>query len=161
VKWLDVLHGDPTPWLLEPENPAIRYWTLVDLMDRPADDPEVRAARAAIPTYPSVAELLAAQKRDGYWIKRDYYLPKHRGTLWTLTVLGDLELTADDEHVRRGCEYMFTFQREDGPFCRRRRVSGQGMVTQEHPGPCTHARIVRFSSATATILAYAGPSTGL
>jgi hypothetical protein len=53
-------------------------------------------------------------------------------------------LTADEEHVRRGCEYMFTFQRENGPFCRRRRISGQGTVWQEHPEPCTHARIVRF-----------------
>jgi hypothetical protein len=39
---------------------------------------------------------------------------------------------------------MFTFQRENGSFCRRRRVSGQGMVWQEHLGQCTHARIVRF-----------------
>jgi hypothetical protein len=144
MKWLDRLCRDPVPWLLEMENPSVRYWTLADLMDCPADDPEARAARAAMPTHPPVAELLAAQKRDGYWIKRDYYLPKHRGTLWTLTVLGDLGLTADDERVRRGCECMFTFQREDGPFCRHRRVSGQGIVQQEHPGPCTHARIVRF-----------------
>ena len=144
MKWLGVLRDDPIPWLLEPENPSIRYSTLVDLLDRPVDDPEVRETRVSIPMCPPVAELLATQKRDGYWIKRDYYLPRHRGTLWTLTVLGDLGLTADDERVRRGCEYMFTFQRENGSFSRRRRVSGQGMVWQEHPGSCTHARIVRF-----------------
>jgi hypothetical protein len=73
MKWLDTLRGDPIPWLLEPENPSVRYWTLTDILDRPADDPEVRAARAAIPTHSPAAELLAAQKRDGYWIKRDYY----------------------------------------------------------------------------------------
>jgi hypothetical protein len=39
---------------------------------------------------------------------------------------------------------MFTFQREHGAFCRRRRVAGRGIVWDEQPGPCTHARVVRF-----------------
>ena len=39
---------------------------------------------------------------------------------------------------------MFTFQRESGAFCRRRRVSGKGLVWTQEPGPCTPARIVRF-----------------
>jgi hypothetical protein len=118
---------------------------LVDIVDRPPDDPEVRAAQAAIPIYPPMAELLAAQERDGYWVKPDYYLPRaSRGTFWVLTVLGDLGLTSEEEHVRRACDWIFTHQRENGAFCRRRRVSGQGMVWQEHPEPCTHARIVRF-----------------
>jgi hypothetical protein len=79
--WQSVLNDDPIPWLLEPDNPSARYWTLLDILDRSADGPEVRAARAALPALPPVAELLAVQKRDGYWVKRDYYLPKH---LWHL-----------------------------------------------------------------------------
>ena len=39
--WQEYLKGDPLPWLLEMENPSVRYWTLVDLLDRPAEDPEV------------------------------------------------------------------------------------------------------------------------
>jgi hypothetical protein len=144
MTWPDAVRGDPVPWLLEPENPSVRYWTLVDLLDRPVDDPEVRAARAAIPTSPPAAELLAAQKRDGYWVKRDYYLPKAYGTFWVLSVLADLGLSAEIDGVRRGCTFMFTFQRENGAFCRRRRVQGRGIVWDEQPGPCTHARIARF-----------------
>jgi len=145
TNWKYKLKADPTEWLLELENPPIRYWTLVHILNRPPDDLEVRAAQAAIPTYPPVAELLAAQKPDGYWVKRDYYLPRTgRGTFWVLSVLGDLGLTAEEEHVRRACDFMFTNQRENGEFCRRRRVSGQGMVWQKHGEPCTHARIVRF-----------------
>jgi hypothetical protein len=136
--------ADPIPWLLEPENPSVRYWTLVHLLGRPADDEEASAARATIPATPPIAELLAAQKPDGYWVKRDYYLPKHSGTFWVLSVLADLGLTATNVNVRRGCEYMFTFQRDHGGFCRRRRVQGRGIVWDRHPGPCTHARIVRF-----------------
>jgi hypothetical protein len=142
--WKSKLKSDLAEWLLEPETPSVRYWTLTELLDLPADDPEVRAARAAIPTYPPVTELLAAQKRDGYWVKRDYYLPKNSGTFWVLSVLADLGLTAENERVRRGCEFMFTYQRENGAFCRRRRIAGRGIVWDAQPGPCTHARVVRF-----------------
>ena len=70
--WFGALRGDPIPWLLEPEDPSVRYWTLVDLLDHSVDEPDVRAARAAIPTHPPVAQLLAAQKRDGYWVKSNF-----------------------------------------------------------------------------------------
>jgi hypothetical protein len=136
--------ANPTAWLLEPENPSVRYWTLTDLLDRPADDADVRAAHAAIPTYPPVAELLAAQKQDGYWVKRDFYLPKNYGTFWVLSVLADLGLTAENAHIRQGCEFLFAHQREHGAFCRRRRIRGQGIVWETQPDACTHARIVRF-----------------
>ena len=142
--WKGSPKADPTAWLLEPNNPSVRYWTLTDILERPADDAEERAARAAIPTFPPVAELLAAQKRDGHWVKRDHYLPKHYGTFWVLSVLADTGLTAECEHVRRGCESMFTHQREHGGICRRRRVAGRGIVWDEQPGPCTHARTLRF-----------------
>ena len=144
MMWLKGLNGAPLPWLLEPENPSVRYWTLLDILDYSDDDPEVRAARAAIPTFSPMAKLLAAQKREGYWVKRDYYLPKNYGTFWVLSVLADLGLTAENEHVRRGCEFLFAHQRERGGFCRRRRVRGQGVVWDAQPEPCTHARIVRF-----------------
>jgi hypothetical protein len=136
--------GDPIPWLLERENPPARYRTLVDLLDRPADDANTQAAREAIPTYLPLAKLLAAQKKDGYWVKRDYYLPKYYGTFWVLTVLGDLGLDRSHEQIAKACEFMFTFQRAHGGFCRRRRVAGQGLVWVDEPGPCTQARIVRF-----------------
>ena len=142
--WQTQLKANPLPWLLEPENPSVRYWTLTDLLDRSTDDPEVRAAQAAIPTYPPVAELLVAQKADGYWVKRDHYLPKGYGTYWVLSILADLGLTAENEHVRRGCEFLFAHQREHGGFCRRRRVQGRGIIWDDRPAPCTHARVVRF-----------------
>ncbi len=141
----DSLKGDPLPWLLEPENPPVRYRALIDILNRPRDDAQVRAAQAAIPAFPPVAELLAAQKREGYWGKQNYYLPRTgRGTFWVLSVLGDLGLTARNEHVQRACDYMFTHQRENGAFCRCQQVPGQGIVWQEHTEVCTHARIVRF-----------------
>ncbi len=143
--WKRNLKADPTPWLLDPECPPVRYWTLIDILDRPRDNPEVIAAQAAVAVYPPVAGLLSAQAPDGSWGRRDYYLPRASlGTFWVLSILGDLGLTAEEEHVRRGCDFMFTHQRSDGTFCRRRRVPGQGEVWLEETEPCTHARIVRF-----------------
>jgi hypothetical protein len=138
------LRGDPIPWLLEEENPPVRYGTLRHLLERPDDDSEVTRAEAAIPFHPPVSHLLTTQKPDGYWIKRDYYLPKHNGTFWVLTVLADLGLTARNEQIQRACEFMFHFQRDGGAFCRHRRVAGRGLVWDTGAGPCTHARIVRF-----------------
>jgi len=50
-----MLRADPTEWLLEPENPSVRYLTLTHLLDRPQDDPLVAEARAAMPmTVPTL-----------------------------------------------------------------------------------------------------------
>jgi hypothetical protein len=131
-------------WLLEVENPPIRYRTLTELLERSAEDPDVRAAKEAIAYYPPVADLLAVQKPSGHWVQRDYYLPKAYGTFWTLIVLADMGLSKEDEHVNRGCEFIFAHQRDDGQFCRRRRIAGKGLTWEAEAEPCTQARIVRF-----------------
>src|SRR5258707_864835 len=38
--WLRVLAGDPVPWLLEDETPAVRHLALRQLLDQPEDAPE-------------------------------------------------------------------------------------------------------------------------
>ena len=43
--WKSVLKADPIPWLLEPENPSVRYFALTDLLEHPQDDPQVVAAK--------------------------------------------------------------------------------------------------------------------
>src|SRR3989304_1733874 len=64
--WRKHLNGDPLPWLLDPENPSVRYWTLVDILDRPAGDLEVQETRATIAHRPFVKELFALQHPEGY-----------------------------------------------------------------------------------------------
>ena len=58
--WRESLRAEPIPWLLEPENLAVRYSTLRDLLDRPANHPDVLQAQAA--DY-----LLSRQLPDGSW----------------------------------------------------------------------------------------------
>ena len=44
--WRASLRGEPLPWLLHTSTPAVRHLALRQLLDRTADDPDVRAARA-------------------------------------------------------------------------------------------------------------------
>jgi hypothetical protein len=63
--WQDYLKADPLPWLLEEDNPSVRYFTLTDILDRPADDAEVIAAQKDIMTRGDVPDLLEGLTDDG------------------------------------------------------------------------------------------------
>ena len=39
--WKDKLRADPIPWLLEHDNPPVRYFTRIELLDLPQTDKEV------------------------------------------------------------------------------------------------------------------------
>lgn len=110
--WETHLKADSLPWLLEPdsENPSIRYFALTDLLDRPADDLEVSAARRTVMTTGPVPIILDAQENDGFWVKPGSgYSPKYRGTTWQIIILADLGADpAADERVQRGCEYLLS-----------------------------------------------------
>ena len=105
--WKSKLNGDQIPWLLEPDNPSVRYFTLRDLLGKNGNDREIRSARAAIMQSAPIKKILAAQKRDGYWFKPGHgYSPKYKSTVWQILFLA--ELGADGKHpqVQRGCEYL-------------------------------------------------------
>jgi len=127
--WKDVLKADPTDWLLEPANPSVRYFTLKEILDRPGDDPEVLAAKGAIPTSKVVAKIFARQDPEGFWgSPHRPYLPKYKATYWTLMVLGHLGLSREDERVQRAVEYIFRFQQPGGGFAE----SGEERARQEY-----------------------------
>jgi hypothetical protein len=108
--------ANPTDWLLEPDNPAVRYWALRGLLDRPEDDAEVQAARAAVVRSDVVQQLLAAQHPDGYWgddPRRPYGAAR---TTAHLVVLAELDVPVNDR-IHRGCEYFLeASQQPDGGF---------------------------------------------
>ncbi len=90
-----LLKGDARPWLLDPENPSIRYWTLVDILDRPASDPAVQEARAAIAHQPLVRELFALQHPEGYWGDDETKPYTAQGAVTALALLHMLGVTPD------------------------------------------------------------------
>lgn len=108
MAWRTRLRGDPLPWLCEPDpaNPGVRYFALRDLLDRPADDPGVLEAQAAIMLDGLVPAILAAQHPDGYWERPGSAYGKYRSTLWQIMFLSDLGADPNDARVRLGCDYL-------------------------------------------------------
>jgi hypothetical protein len=105
-------------WLLEEEQPAVRYLTLTRLMERSEKDREVRAARAEIPRRGWVADILASRQFGGWWVEpRSLYRPKYLSTNWMMLILSDLGLTRAHPEIRESAElWMRRFASRDGAF---------------------------------------------
>ncbi len=96
-------------WLLEPEDPAIRYLALTQLLGRPETDSEVRAARARIPSHGWAAKILSRRDPEGWWIRPKGWLePRFLGTNWNMIALGDLGASRDSPAIRTSCEFWMT-----------------------------------------------------
>ena len=99
---------DSISWLLEPDDPGVRYLALRDLLDKPDDDSELMTARATAHQQGSIATILDKMNPDGYWPKAGPgYLPKYRSTVWSITLLAQLGARiAEDERIGRACTYL-------------------------------------------------------
>ena len=77
--WKSLLNADPTAWLLEKENPSVRYFTLLDILDRTQDDADVLSAKRSIMETGKVPAILKKQSSTVY--RDDYpkfYTNKYR-----------------------------------------------------------------------------------
>jgi hypothetical protein len=130
--WLRMLKGDPLPWLLEAETPAVRHLALRQLLDQPADAPEVRQARAAAMQTDPIASILAAEQPEGFWVKPGPgYTPKYRGTVWQVIFLDQLGADGTDGRVQAACDYVLSHsQAKTGGF-----ASWEGGSRPEAPSP--------------------------
>jgi hypothetical protein len=128
--WKSVLKADPTDWLLEKDNPSVRYFTLIEIFDKPEDDPEVKEAKDEIMKTGVVPKILAKQNEGGYWGKpEDFYIrSKYKGTVWTLMILAELGADGNNERIRRACEFILenSQDRESGGFSYLSAKSGGG-----------------------------------
>jgi hypothetical protein len=105
--WVDRVKANPMPWLLDESTPAVRHMALRGLLDRPADDPEVVAARAAAMRTDPIASILAAQNAEGWWAKPGHgYSPKYTATAWQVIFLDQLGADGTDPGIRAACEYL-------------------------------------------------------
>ena len=117
--WKSLIKEDPTDWLLEPDNPSVRYSTLRDILDKPETDPEVKEAKDLIMETGAVPKILAKQK-DGYWesLENFYVNTKYRGTVWTLLVLAELYADGENDCIQKACRTILDYSqdRESGGF---------------------------------------------
>jgi hypothetical protein len=107
-RWTDPLPGYPLDWLLEPEEPGVRYLALRDLLDRSKDDPELIGAREEAHRWGPIATILKAMDPEGFWVEPGPgYNPKYRSTVWSVITLAQLGASVDeDERIPRACTYL-------------------------------------------------------
>ncbi|MFA0834760.1 MAG: nitrogen fixation protein NifH [Methanobacterium formicicum] len=106
--WKSYLNADPIPWLLEEDNPSVRYFTMLDILDKPQNDSHVTCTREKIMEVGVVPKILAKQESGGYWgLPENFYLRgKYKGTSWQLIILAELEADPRDERIRNACEFI-------------------------------------------------------
>ena len=123
--WKSVLKADPTEWLLEEGNPSVRYLTLIDILDKPTNDPEVIKAKADIMQIGIVPQILAKQEEGGYWDNPEkFYNAKYKGTVWQLIILAEHVADRNNERIRKACEFILenSQDRESNGFSMHRSV---------------------------------------
>ena len=131
------LKGDPLAWLLEPENPSVRYWTLVDILNKPENADDVKETRKVIVQLPLVKELFALQHPEGYWGEDETKPYTAEGAVGVLSLLHMLGVPPDSR-TDSGCNSFLAFsQNESGGF---------SMVKKTRSGifPCTTGQHLGF-----------------
>ncbi len=116
--WKAVLKADPTQWLLEEEDPSVRYLALKDLLGRPEGDGEVQSARLEIMRSGPVPELLQKMCEPSYaQAYPGFYTRKYGGLSWSLIMLAELCAQAGPQ-IKEQCEYILDHaqERTDGGF---------------------------------------------
>ena len=102
-----------TGWLLESE-PWTRYRTLLDLLDRPKDDPAVLAARKDMLAHPQVKALVA-----GTSARTQLPVKRHNDAghpLYQLSTLADFGVRADDTGMAKLTNAVMKHQSPEGAF---------------------------------------------
>ena len=141
--WKASLKADPTAWLLEEENPSVRYFALKDLMEKTEDDAAVRDAKQKIMATGLVPEILRMQRKDAYLQAFPrFYTNKYKGLVWQLIVLAEL-CAGMNPQIEEQCEYLFTHaqERQDGGFAMHEAAkTGGGRLSEVIP--CLTGNIV-------------------
>ncbi|HEX6033351.1 MAG TPA: hypothetical protein VFY83_02910 [Anaerolineales bacterium] len=118
MSWKNQLRSDSVPWLLESDDPGVRYLALRDLLDLSPDDKKLKSARKAAHREGPIAKVLSKMNEEGYWVKPGPgYNPKYRSTVWSMILLAQLGASAsEDKRIERACQYLLDHMAEGGQF---------------------------------------------
>ncbi len=107
MSWKNQLRSNSLPWLLESENPGVRYLAMRDLLDLAPDDKKLKSARKLAHKEGPIAHVLSKMNDEGYWQRAGTgYGPKYKSTVWALILLAQLGASAkEDKRIRLACKY--------------------------------------------------------
>jgi len=125
-------------WLLEPEEPSLRFLTSRDLVKARPRDPSLSRLREEMPRRGWARRILDLQKEDTYWSRKtNGYLPYYSASIWHLQVLADLGMTKRDARIANAVEWWLDLHTaEDGGFTPRAGGFDRGHL-------CTTGNMVR------------------
>lgn len=115
---------DVLEWLLEPDDPSVRYRTLTELLDS-AGREEVSEARKAITGSEPVKKLEAAMHPEGYWLQKDYKgriigrgveYGSFATTHFCLAYCAELGLDRSYPFIEKAASRYLELQKEDGDW---------------------------------------------
>ena len=126
--YLRVLKADPTQWLLEADNPSVRYFALTELLGEPQSRPSVKKSKRDIMRVGAVPLILFKQQPEGYWESAEHFYvgTKYKGTVWQLIVLAELGVDGEDPRIQKACEFVLAWSQdqESGGFAYRGSAGG-------------------------------------
>ena len=143
MSWTERLDADPLPWLLGEDTPAVRAAALQRLLDRPAGDPDVVAARAAAMRKAPIRSILDAQHPEGWWAKPGAgYSPKYTSTVWQLIFLDQLGADGADPRIQLACDYVLAHTQAPG--------GGLAASGEKRPEPPPPSRVIHCLNGNLT-----------
>ncbi len=102
-----LLKNDIIRWLLEENEPSIRYKTLTELLDYPNDHEDVISAKKKVADCKNVERIFAKRDERGLFLHK----PEYYGN-WTtfthLTILCELGITGDDPRIWPIADWILT-----------------------------------------------------
>lgn len=109
MSWQEHLKGDSLSWLLQEEEPGVRYLALRDLLELPKDDVELISAQELAHNEGPISTILDAMDDSGYWVEAGPgYRPKYRSSVWSIIMLAQLGASITlDKRIEKACQYLF------------------------------------------------------
>ena len=124
-------------WLLEDDNPSVKYLTLLELLEEDKKSKIVEESAQKIMNYRPIVEILEKQVDKRYWFndKKDQNYRKYLGTFWQLLFLMEMH-AQKNEQIINAIDHIFeTGQAPNGGFS----ISG----TNSYAIECLTANMLR------------------
>jgi hypothetical protein len=113
-------------WLLQDDEPSMKFRTLRELLDGDDDMPEARRAKNAILQSSPVSDVLDKMHPDGYWLQKNPRTKVEVGdgalygsfatTHFCLAYLAELGLDRTQPQVEKAAERYLSLQKPDGDW---------------------------------------------
>ena len=142
--WMQTLRSDPLRWLLQKNNPCVRYRTLTDILDLPDADAQVAEAREAAWHDPLVKRLLAALSSVEPFPKKTVWWQKlFKGNYGDLDTLYRFGVPAGHPVIREACDQWLDVDIPPDAECYPKQMIG-GLVRYADPEDARLKAKVRY-----------------